>query len=382
MAEPRYVDTPQTLAETCTALSGRAWLALDTEFVREKTYYPKLCLIQIAAAEDEVFCIDPLALDDLTPLWHLLYDPRITKVLHAAQQDLEIFTQLRGAPPTPVFDTQIAATLLGHGEQIGYANLVQALFEVELDKSQVRTDWSQRPLSAEQLAYAAADVSHLCRVYARQHAELSERGRLAWLAEDFAALVDPARYRIDPEQTWLRVKGAQRLKPRQLAVLRVLAAWREREAMARDRPRRWIADDNLLIDLARIQPRDDAQLDRLRGLSGEQRQRHGRTLLELIAAGRDLPAAEWPQPLRVEPLSLEQDALVDALAAIVKLCAAEHGVSPGSLAGRRELERLVLGEDGDLLHGWRAALAGKRVQAFLAGEHALRASTGQLYVSG
>lgn len=380
MTKPRFINTPQALAAACAALQGRSWLALDTEFVREKTYQAKLCLIQVAASENEVLCIDPLALDDLEPLWALVYDPGVTKVLHSAQQDVEIFTQLRGVPPAPLFDTQIAAALLGYSEQIGYAHLVQQLFGVELDKSQVRTDWAQRPLSAEQLSYAAADVVYLCRVYQWQHQALSERGRLAWLAEDFAALSDPQRYQIDPQQAWRRIKGAQRLKPPQLVVLQALAAWREREAIRRDLPRRWIADDNLLIDLARIQPSDQQQLSRLRGFDGERRQNQRGLLLDLIAEAQTVPESQWPQPQRSAPLSLEQEALVDALQALVRLCAAEHQVSPGSLAARRDLERLVLGEDIELLHGWRKALAGERVQEFLAGASALRVSAGQLVI--
>lgn len=380
MTKPRFINTPQALVAACAALQGRSWLAVDTEFVREKTYQAKLCLIQIAASEEEVFCIDPLALDDLEPLWQLLYDPSVTKVLHSAQQDLEIFTQLRGAPPAPLFDTQIAAALLGHNEQIGYAHLVQQLFAIELDKSQVRTNWAQRPLSAEQLRYAAADVVYLCRVYQWQHQALSERGRLAWLAEDFAALADPQRYQIDLQQVWQRIKGAQRLKPAQLVVLQALAAWREREAMRRDLPRRWIADDNLLIDLARIQPRDEQQLSRLRGFDDERRQNQRALLLGLIAEAQMVPESQWPQPQRSVQLSLEQEALVDVLQALVRLCAAEHQVSPGSLAARRDLERLVQGENIELLLGWRKALAGERVQDFLAGASALRVSAGQLVI--
>ncbi len=380
MTEPHFIDTPQALVAACAALHGQPWLALDTEFVREKTYQAKLCLIQIAASEHQVFCIDPLALDDLDPLWALLYDPSVTKVLHSAQQDLEIFTQVQGAPPAPLFDTQIAAALLGYSEQIGYAHLVQQLFAIELDKSQVRTDWAQRPLSTEQLRYAADDVIYLCRIYQWQHQALSERGRLTWLDEDFAALADPQRYQIDPQQVWRRIKGAQRLKPAQLVVLQTLAAWREHEAQRCDLPRRWIADDNLLIDLARIQPRDEQQLSRLRGFDGERRQNQKALLLGLIAEAQTVPEAQWPQPQRAVKLALEQEALVDALQALVRLCAAEHEVSPGSLAARRDLERLVHGEDIELLHGWRKALAGERVQEFLAGASALRVSSGQLVI--
>lgn len=377
MSEPRYIDDPDALAGFCAALRASDWLALDTEFIREKTYYPKLCLIQIAD-DNTIGCVDPLALDDLTPLFELLYDPGVVKVLHAAQQDLEIFHYLHGSPPAPVFDTQIAATLLGQGEQVGYAALVQRVLGVELDKSQVRTDWSRRPLSAEQLAYAADDVRYLRELYRRQYTALQQRGRLAWLDEDFAALSDPQRYRIDPETVWSRIKGAGRLRPGQLVVLRALVAWREREAMTRDRPRRWIVDDNLLLDLARLQPDSADKLEQLRGFEGERRRRYGETLLAVIAEAREMPRERWPQPTRPEPLSPEQDALVDALLAIVKLAAGEHEVSPGSLAGRRDLERLVQGEDVALLHGWRKALVGRAIQAFLAGAGVLTVGGGQL----
>ncbi|MDX1605436.1 MAG: ribonuclease D [Candidatus Competibacterales bacterium] len=383
MTEPDsvYVDTPAALSELCRALQGRDWLALDTEFIREKTYYPKLCLIQLGA-DDLVACVDPLALDDLAPLWARLYDPAVTKVLHAAQQDLEIFTQLRGRPPGPVFDTQIAATLLGQGEQVGYATLVQQVLGVELDKSQVRTDWSRRPLSAEQLAYAAADVSHLRALYRHQLEALERLGRTEWLAEDFAALLEPTRYQVDPDQAWSRIKGAIRLKPRQLAVLQLLAAWREREAIRRDRPRRWIVDDNLLLDLARLQPTESKALERLRGLDAERERRYGAVLLETIAAARELPSAQWPQAPQRTVLAPEQEALIDVLTAIVRHCAEHHGVSPGSLCGRRDLERLLQGEDIPLLHGWRRALAGDTVQAFRSGRLRLRVGDDRLVLDG
>lgn len=380
MTEPWFVDSPPALAELCDRLRRCDWVALDTEFIRERTYYPQLCLLQLAT-DDLVACVDPLAGLDLAPLFDRLYEPALTKVLHAAQQDLEILSRLRGMPPAPLFDTQIAATVLGHGEQIGYAALVEAVLGVGLDKSQVRTDWSRRPLSAEQLRYAADDVIYLGVIYRHQRAELEARGRLTWLAEDFAALADAARYRIDPEQSWRRIKGANKLRGRRLNVLRALAAWRERTAMATDRPRRWLLGDDVLLDLARLLPADAEALSRLRGLSDERRRRYGDTLLELIATASAEPPERWPALPAGKPLALPQEALVDALLAIVRLAAQEHEVSPGSLASRRDLEQLVQGQDAAVLHGWRRVLAGQRISEFLAGQRMLAVSAGELVLT-
>lgn len=374
----RYVDSPAALAELCRSLRRSPWLALDTEFIRERTYYPQLCLIQVADA-DTVACVDPMALDDLGPLLDLLYDPAITKVLHSAYQDLEIFYHLRGTVPGPVFDTQVAATLLGHGEQVGYATLVKDLLGVDLDKSQSRTDWARRPLDPAQLRYAADDVRYLREVYLRQHSELERRGRLDWLADDFRELCDPGRYRTEPREAWRRLKGHQQLKGAQLAVLRALAAWREERAAAADRPRRWILSDEVLLDLARRQPETEDQLKRSRGLEATTLKRHGPALLELIAQGRAEPPEHWPQPVPRLKLDAEQEALLDAMMALVRLRGVQHAVSPQTLAGRRDLERLLAGDpDASLLHGWRARLAGREVAALLRGELRLEVHEGRL----
>jgi len=369
-----------SLAQLCGQLRRNTWLALDTEFIRERTYYPRLCLIQVATPTI-VACVDPLAELDLQPLLDVLYDPTITKVLHAAQQDLEIFFHLRDAVPRPVFDTQIAATVLGQGDQVAYAALAQNLLGVSLDKSQVRTDWSRRPLSPEQLSYATDDVRYLCEIYRVQQDQLRARQRLDWLTEDFDQLCDPAQYRPAPERAWQRIKGHGKLKPAQLIVLQTLAAWRERKAMQTDKPRRWLCDDNLLLDLARLQPKNQAGLEKLRGLSDKLRQRHGPTLLELIATARRTPHEQWPRLPQAKPLSLQQEAVLDALAGLIKHCAAEHDISPNSLAGRRDLEHVLRGGDAPLLHGWRKALAGERIQTFLNGQLSLTASLKSLYLS-
>ncbi len=308
MSDLLYIVDQAALTDFCTRLRGAVWLALDTEFIRERTYYPQLCLIQVASA-DEIACIDPLALPSLDPLLDLLYDPAVTKVLHAAHQDLELFFHLRGAAPAPVFDTQLAASALGSGNQIGYAALVRQLIGVELDKTHTRADWRRRPLAPEWLAYAADDVRYLPELYQRQRAALEARGWPDALAEDFRAICHPDRYRLQPDDAWRRIWEHNRLGGPQRAVLRALAAWREEQASAHDRPRRWILSDATLLELARRMPGDAEQLQRIRGLPAVTVQRHGADLLERIAAARAEPPEQWPprsaRPRRGNPVGSE-----------------------------------------------------------------------------
>lgn len=363
----RFIDTPGELAELCEQLRGSEWLTLDTEFIRERSYYPQLCLIQVANAE-VVACIDPLALDDLEPLLDVIFDPAITKVFHAGGQDLEILYYLREAVPQNLFDTQIAATLLGQGEQVGYGKLVQQMLDVELDKTQSRTDWSLRPLSEAQIRYAADDVRYLRDVYRQQREMLERLGRLSWLQDDFAALELSDRYRILPQQAWKRVKGARRLRGVQLKVLQDLAAWREERAVAADKPRKWILHDDVLLDLARQMPASMKQLERMRGITPAVLRHSGQILLQIIAQARQAPEAEWPRLPAIRHLSVEQDAITDLLMAVVRLAGERHDVSPATLAARKDLEKLVAGErDVDLLGGWRRQLAGEDVLAVLEG---------------
>lgn len=364
MSDLYIVDQP-ALVDFCTRLRGESWLALDTEFIRERTYYPRLCLIQVASA-DEVACIDPLALPSLDPLLDLLHDPAITKILHAAQQDLELFFHLRGVVPTPVFDTQLAALALGQGHQIGYAALVRQLLGVDLDKAHTRADWRQRPLALEWLRYAADDVRYLPELYRRQRAALVERGWLDALTEDFRALCHPDRYRSQPWEAWRRVREHRRLSGVQRAVLRALAAWREERASVCDRPRRWILEDAVLVELAQRMPRDVEQLQRVRGLPAATLQRHGAELLEQIAAARAEPPEQWPaRPMRPR-LTPSQIIQVDEWLALIAVRAREQGIPPPVCADRRDVENLLAGMDSPLRQGWRAALIGRELQARLA----------------
>lgn len=373
-----YVTTRDGLSELCETLGDQDWIAVDTEFLREKTYRPLLCLIQVAT-EGVVACVDPLALDDLSPLLEVLHRPDITKILHSARQDMEIFFQYGGALPAPLFDTQIAATVLGFGEQVGYGPLVEAMLGVSLDKSHTRTDWSRRPLSPEQLQYAGDDVRYLGPIYRAQLARLKEKNRLDWLSDDLAALVDPATYTVRPETLWRRVKGVNRLKGVQLSVLQAVAAWREELAVATNRPRRWVLKDEAALELAKQMPNNLARMERIPSLDVKTIKRHGKDLLALIDAARRKPEAQWPtlaHPHRPEP---GQEALVDALMAILRQRGWEQEVSPSLIASRHDLERLVTGDDtGALMRGWRAAMVGNDLTAFLAGRLTLRHENGHL----
>jgi len=378
----RYIDTPEALTDLCAELAVSPFIALDTEFMREKSYYPQLCLIQVAT-DGVVACIDPLALPDLAPLHRLLADPTVLKVLHAARQDLEIFHLLTDTVPRPVFDTQLAATLLGQGEQVGYGPLVEQILGKRLEKAHSRADWSRRPLSPEQIRYAADDVRYLVSIYHTQRAALAERGRLEWLTEDFAELTDPANYRPDPREMWRRVKGHHRLRGPSLGALQELAAWREQQAQTADRPRRWVMRDELLLDMAQQMPRDLAQLGRLRGMDRRLLDRHGERLLALLAAARERPRSEWPVLESAPRMTPQQEALADALTAVVRLCGLSHQITPTAIATRRDLAQLVGGErEIPLLHGWRRAVAGETLLAFCAGRMQLAVEVGELTLKG
>lgn len=377
--QEQFIETPEQLQQICSQLRGSEWLAIDTEFIREKTYYPRLCLIQVCNGEVAA-CIDPLALQRLDPLLDILYDGSILKVLHAARQDLEIFLHDYGRLPMPVFDTQPAAALLGHGDQVGYANLVKLLLDVDLPKDQSRTDWSRRPLDDQQLRYAFDDVVYLGQLYLHMRGHLFDRERLQWLAADFATLADPETYYPEPHNMWSRIKGRKLLRGRQLAVLRALAAWRETEARTRDLPRKWVLKDDALIELSRRMPRDAGGLAKIRGLEPGQIRREGDALIAVIQQAAELPREQWPQDSgRAKPLTAEQEAMVDLLHAALRLVAARHQLSPLAVASRKDLEKLVRGENAGLLdEGWRSALAGQTLRRIMRGEVALEVHDGTI----
>ncbi|GAB4288000.1 MAG: ribonuclease D [Coriobacteriia bacterium] len=374
-----YVQDHEGLKQLVAALNGAECVAIDTEFMREKTYYPRLCLLQLAS-DTVVAAVDPLAVDDLSPLAPLLSDAATTKVFHAGQQDIEILYHALGATPAPVFDTQIAATLAGYPLQVGYGALVEGMLGITLDKSDTFTDWAVRPLTAEQVDYALNDVRHLPTVYAMLRDELAEKDRLAWLADDFERLADPATYDVVPEEQWRKVKRASTLDRRGLARLRELAAWRETEAQRRDLPRRWVLADESLVEIARRAPTDRSALGAIRGVGERAVGRFGEALLRAVERGSGVPDDDLPRLPKRRRIAREAEQLADLMAVVVRVRAREHGVAPSLLAGKEDLARFAAGEESPLASGWRHALVGAELEALLAGHVALRVDDGAIAI--
>lgn len=357
-----YIDRPDALADLCAALADASWVALDTEFMRERTYFARPCLIQLATA-DLIVLVDPLALEDVGPLLAALSRRALVKVLHAARQDLELFFDLTGKVPGPVFDTQIAAAFLGYDDQVSYAAVVEAVTGVMLDKSQTRTDWSLRPLRPEQLRYAEADVRHLRDVYAHLRDALTARGRLAWVEAECARLERVELYANAPETIHLRFKQGQQFPPSIQQVLRALLAWRERAARAENLPRSWVARDAELVAVARALPETAAQVTHIAGLTPGTLARAHDVQAVIADARQQPPVPAWPAPRR---LSAAESTLLAQLGACVRERAKEAGISPALLATRRDLEQLLAGERKlALLEGWRREVLGDELLALV-----------------
>jgi ribonuclease D len=358
------IATADALAEAVERWRRAPWLTVDTEFVRVDTYHARLCLVQVGDGREAV-CIDTLALPDLTPLLDRLYAPGAISVFHAAGQDLEILVRLRGTCPQPLFDTQIAATLLGIGDQIGYAGLVDRRLGIAVDKSLSRTDWARRPLREAELAYAAADVSHLATIYPALQDELAAAGRLGWLAEDCARMCEPAQYVTRPEDAWKRLKGLARMNPREQTVAAALCAWRESEAQLRDRPRKWILDDDAVYRLAERRPQTPAELAALNVLPPKTLERHGERLLAVIAQAADAPERRL---VTDEEMDGTQKALLKKLQGLVIDRGTLLNLPASFLAPRADLTELVRrGKDADaqVLRGWRREVCGETLLAAL-----------------
>jgi ribonuclease D len=364
MTPALHVTTSAELETALERLTAGDFIALDTEFMRESTYFAKLCLIQ-AANSGFTVTIDPLARLDLTPLWRVLADRTRLKVLHAARQDLEVLLLAVGGElvPGPVFDTQIAAALLGLPAQIGYGNLVAQRLNHALDKGHARTDWERRPLTDEQLDYAADDARYLAPLYLDLRAALEAAGRLSWLEEETRELEDPSLYRTDPALAWRRLKGLDRLQRPQRAAARLLAQWREELAVSHDKPRGWILADEALREIADALPATPEALQTLRIVPAAVLRKRGNDILELIRRAHDQAAnePELTPPARPDPREL---ALVTKLMAHVRAEGERQKISPEILATRRDVEQLVFsGRTEHLLRGWRRAVIGEELIA-------------------
>ncbi len=376
---PLVTDT-DTLAQLCRRLAAHDVLCVDTEFMRENSYWPELCLVQLASPE-EAFAIDPLAPGlSLDPFLELLDESGPLKVLHAGGQDIEIFVKLTGQVPQPLFDTQVAAMALGMGDQVSYANLVAHFTGHQIDKGARFTDWARRPLSERQLSYAIGDVTHLMALFPKMLAKLRKSGRGAWLDEEMARLSDPANYVVDPQTAWQRLKLPNR-RPEVLGRLKALAAWREREAASKNVPRGRIVKDETLADLAAAPPATQADLARVRGLSAAWASNAiGQRLMDVLAEAGPLAAADMPAREQRSGLSTDQSLVADLLKLLLKVRAKESGVAPKLLARGEEIDALAGGarEGLAILEGWRRAEFGEDALALVEGRLAFVVEGGRL----
>ena len=377
------ITTTDALRQICTRLAEQPFVTVDTEFMRETTYYPKLCLIQIAAPDGSTALVDPLAPGiDLAPFFALMGDERVLKVFHSARQDLEIIWLQGGLLPQPFFDTQVAAMVCGYGDSVSYEQLVNDVAKAKIDKSSRFTDWSRRPLSEAQLTYALSDVTHLIKVYEVLARQLLATDRGAWLDEEMAVLTSPETYRADPDQAWRRLGGRMR-KTREIAVLMEVAAWREAEAQSRNVPRGRILKDEAVLDVATSAPRSIEALGRLRSIpTGFERSRTGAEILAAVERGLARDPATVPVPERSRPRGGGNGALVELLKVLLKaVCEAER-VAPKIIATVDDLEALADDDAADVpvLHGWRRRLFGEKALALKAGRLALSAEGGRVVV--
>lgn len=360
---------------------GISWMAIDTEFMREKTYFSSLCLVQVAT-EHSIVCIDPLKIDKLQSLLDLLINRDIVKILHSGRQDLEIFYQLSGKVPAPVFDTQIAASLLGLGDQLAYARLIKHYLGIDLDKSQTRTDWSARPLTDKQLEYAANDVRYLHEVWQKQHELLDQRGQLSWLDEDFESLTRESLYETDSNNIYKKIKGYRKLQGKRLFVLQKLAAWREEQARKKNLPRKWILADEVMLDIGRLLPRDIKALNRIRGMDEKKSGKIADTVYKIIREAGEATANEYPAFTETRPLTESQKARVDLLMAIIRQVCEDNGISTGFVTNRSELEKLVTsGESSVLLKGWRKHMVGDLLLEVLSGNKMIAIEDGKIILT-
>jgi len=374
--EIQLITNNEDLKAICQQASKSDVIAVDTEFKRETTYYPKACLIQIAT-KDLTACIDPFEISDFEPLKAILYSPDITKIFHAGRQDLEIFYFLFDKIPTPIFDTQIAATLLGFADQVGYGNLTKKMLNIELDKSLTRADWEKRPMSKKQIEYAANDVIYLLKIYHLQIQQLKETERLNWLKKDFDFLSNENLYKPSPNDAWKKIKNYNRMNKVQRCIVYKISQWREEVALKRNRPRTFIIKNQSIIDIANQKPTNLNELEEIRDIHPNLIKRDGQKLIELIEKASTMQESDCPHAKKPIILNSDQTLLLSSLQTVIQLNAKKHKIDSSYLCTKKELEKVILHEeDAALLHGWRYELAGKDVVRFINGELTLKVLNG------
>jgi len=390
-----FIDNKAELERTVDRLRAHGSFGLDMEFQRERTFRPRLQLVQVSTPE-EALLIDPLAFDDLDALWDVVADPSIEKIVHAGSQDMEIVFARSGQLPRNVFDTQIAAALIGLGDQIGYANLISRMLHRRLKKGETVTDWSIRPLSTAQVEYALDDVRYLHEIREKLWSKLSSMGRETWLREEVEHYEDKGTYERDPQTLWSRISRMRSLDSRQLSVLRELAIWREEEAARRDEPRGRIVADETLVEIARRTPKKPEDMKPLRTLHPRELARSGPALVVAVQKGLEAPEETWPRLDAIKPEDERFSITVDLLEVVLRARALENEIAPSYLGTRADIAQLIevtVGEgkgvrsrkpkaETQLLTGWRRGLVGDELVAFLEGRASLKidGATGFVHV--
>lgn len=362
------ICTQDELVSFCQQIENDSFITLDTEFIREKTYFPNLCLLQIAGDNCSAI-IDPLAEGmDLQPVFALLQNEKLVKVFHACRQDIEIFFLLSGELPCNIFDTQIAASMCGYGETVSYENLVNNIVGCELDKSSRFSDWSRRPLSERQLEYAISDVTHLRTIYINLKERLEKAGRLAWVMEEHSHLLQKETYQVQPEQAWERIRYGN-LRPRSIAALRELANYREAMAKKNNMPRIRIMKDETLIELAKALPAKHSELSRIRDMERKIFKTLAKDILACIRRVMEIPASELPQPNKNKKIVENSGSSLAMLQLLLKVKSEEQGIATNVLAVRDDLEACIAGEENcKIMNGWRYDVFGKYAQKLLSGK--------------
>lgn len=375
-----FIDNQADFENFIQQAQSSAYLAIDTEFLREKTYWPQLCLLQLAIEKGQAI-VDPFQITDMTPLADVLNDRSIVKIFHAGSQDIEILWHETHTTPKNIFDTQVAATLSGNSQQIGYGGLVQSVCGVHLKKADSFTDWSRRPLTKSQVEYAADDVAYLPEIYHKLRAHLQELGRLAWLSDDFKKMEDPRLYNVDPYERWRHVSRVSRLGRNKMAIARELAAWREIRARSKNIPRKWVMSDEQVIEVCKRAPKTIDQLFMVRGLAEKMSTKEAREVVDVVAKGIHTPEKDWPMPSPNHKNAANVQAAVDLMGAMVKKIAKENSIASQTLASHTDLVQLARGEDVEVLHGWRKSMIGNDLLDLCNGKIDLSINHGQLVIN-